>query len=88
MTMNRIVPKLDTIPQEIADSPAKAKPETQATDLKALRDSLNTKRELLRLLEKGGYVKDIDIIADVDKAIADLDGIIQAFPDEDFTVTI
>lgn len=49
---------------------------------KVLRDSLEAKRQLISLLEKGGYVKSQDfeqIKADVNKAIADLDSIIELF---------
>lgn len=47
-----------------------------------LRDSLEAKRQLISLLEKGGYVKDKDfkaLKAEVNQAIADLNAIIKAF---------
>jgi hypothetical protein len=51
-------------------------------DPKTLRDSLEAKRQLINLLEKGGYIKEQDfgqIKADMNRAIADLDSIIRLF---------
>lgn len=86
MTMDRISKRTDLIPSGELATPvgdgAKAVPKENCCDLKDLRDSLETKRQLILLLEKGGYVKDMATVrADVDRAIADLDEIIGAFSD-------
>lgn len=77
------------ISAQLSGSEAKADVSENSNDLMALRNSLEMKRQLLSLLYKGGYVKDVDTIkTDVERAIADLDEIIKAFPDEQYSLNI
>ena len=86
MTTNNIdkysvnTPDISSINKENIDKPANIKEQKdEKIDPCLLRESLKAKRQLITLLEKGGYVKDMDfesIKADVNKAIADLDTII------------
>jgi len=88
MKAEKIVRQIEPSACDSFSQTPKAKDEPQSTDLKALRDSLNMKRQLLTLLEKGDYIRNVDPIkANIDRAISDLNEIIKAFPDEDFLVT-
>jgi len=84
MTTEKITARPNNLlPQETLATPeVKEGNQSSSVDLKGLRDSLDTKRQLLSLLEKGGYVKDVDI-GEINRAIADLDDIIRLFPEED-----
>jgi hypothetical protein len=93
MTTERIITKKEfEIPSFEPQKPIPESKEEQGTssnvDLKALRHSLDVKRRFLALLDEGGYSKEIKdfktIESEVKKAISDLDGIIRAFPDEEF----
>jgi hypothetical protein len=83
------VQALPNVSGEVPKPKDKAVTAEKCDDLKALRDSLEMKRQLLTLLDKGGYVKDVATIkTDVDRAIADLDEIIKALPDEEYPLHI
>lgn len=82
MTTERIVTKISPLPGEAAQPVEEVKiSKENQVDLVALKESLQTKRQLLSLLEKCGLQKpDPDLYSNVDRAIADLDEIIRAFP--------
>ena len=93
MTTERIITKkefeLPSFEPQNSVPETKEKEETSGNvDLKVLRQSLDVKRRFLALLDEGGYSKEIKdfktIESEVKQAIADLDGIIKAFPDEEF----
>ena len=75
-------PDVSSVNKGNVDNPSNIKGQKdESIDPCILRDSLEVKRQLITLLEKGGYVKNMDfesIKADVNKAIADLDSIIGA----------
>lgn len=75
-----VTPDISSVNEVNADNPSNIKKQNDGNiDPCVLRDSLETKRQLITLLEKGGYVKGVDfksIKDDVNKAIADLDAII------------
>jgi len=73
---------IDQSPLEVELKGKETNKADASPDPKVLRDSLEAKRQLISLLEKGGYVRGQDfeqIKADVNKAIADLDSIIELF---------
>ena len=93
MTTERIITKkefeLPSFEPQNSVPETKEKEETSGNvDLKVLRQSLDVKRRFLALLDEGGYSKEIKdfktIESEVKQAIADLDGIIKAFSDEEF----
>ncbi len=74
-------------PQEVTQSSEHSQKIVNRDELLEWRKSLETKCQLLNLLDKGGYVKDIkNIRTDVERALADLNEIIKALPDEEFAL--
>lgn len=93
MTPDRISQQITTLPPDVpkqdAEKTEQAKRAINRDELLEWRKSLETKCQLLNLLDKGGYVKDFkDIKTDVERALADLDVIIKTFPEVDFALNI
>lgn len=82
MTTERIVKQISPLPEQSRAHVEEVKiSKENQVDLVALKESLETKRQLLSLLEKCGLQKpDPALCSNVDRAIADLDEIIRAFP--------
>lgn len=82
MTTERVITKISPLPGEAVQPVEEVKiSKEDQVDLVALKESLETKRQLLSLLEKCGLQKpDPALCSNVDRAIADLDEIIRAFP--------
>ena len=72
--INNVEHKQDQV--ELQDLQTQKTAENQNVDLIQLKNSLEEKKQLMNLLEQGGYHNFGEVMADVDKAIHDLDAII------------